>query len=125
MFPLVLKIKSTCSTFKVSYSSKTSIFAALLHIASSVIMEKKEWFDEWFNTIYYHILYKNRDYQEAGKFLDRLINYFNISTDSKILDLACGKGRHSIYLNEKGFEEVYSMDGGFELWRGLYPIETQ
>jgi len=67
-------------------------------------MKKKEWFDEWFNTIYYHLLYKNRDYQEAGKFLDQLIQYFNIASDSKILDLACGKGRHSIYLNEKGYD---------------------
>ena len=25
------------------------------------------------------------------------------------------------YLTEQGFSEVYSMDGGFELWRGQYP----
>jgi thiosulfate sulfurtransferase len=28
------------------------------------------------------------------------------------------------FLFEKGFEDVYSMDGGFELWRGQYPVET-
>ena len=28
------------------------------------------------------------------------------------------------FLNEKGFDEVYSMDGGFELWRGQYPSVT-
>ena len=28
------------------------------------------------------------------------------------------------FLNEKGFDEVYSMDGGFELWRGKFAIET-
>ncbi|WP_420580288.1 class I SAM-dependent methyltransferase [Reichenbachiella sp.] len=67
-------------------------------------MSKKEWFDEWFNTIYYHILYKHRDYEEAAAFLDHLIDYFNIETNAKILDLACGKGRHSIYLNKKGFD---------------------
>ncbi|MEP2509893.1 MAG: methyltransferase domain-containing protein, partial [Reichenbachiella sp.] len=67
-------------------------------------MSKKQWFDEWFNTIYYHILYKHRDYEEAAKFLDHLINYFKIVPNSKILDLACGKGRHSIYLNKKGFD---------------------
>lgn len=67
-------------------------------------MSKKEWFDEWFNTIYYHILYKHRDYEEAAAFLDHLIDYFNISPKASILDLACGKGRHSIYLNEKGFD---------------------
>jgi thiosulfate sulfurtransferase len=28
------------------------------------------------------------------------------------------------FLYEKGFEEVYSMDGGFELWRGQYPVAS-
>ncbi|MEO9965679.1 MAG: class I SAM-dependent methyltransferase [Reichenbachiella sp.] len=65
---------------------------------------KKEWFDEWFNTIYYHILYKHRDHEEAAAFLDQLIAYFQPNPDAKILDLACGKGRHSIYLNQKGFD---------------------
>ncbi|MGL1887293.1 MAG: class I SAM-dependent methyltransferase [Reichenbachiella sp.] len=64
--------------------------------------EKKEWFDEWFDTLYYHILYKHRDYEEAGVFLDNLIKYFSLKGDEQILDLACGKGRHSIYLNQKG-----------------------
>jgi len=64
-------------------------------------MQKKEWYDEWFNTIYYHILYKNRDYTEAALFIDNLVDYFDIKEDDKILDLACGKGRHSVYLNKK------------------------
>lgn len=28
------------------------------------------------------------------------------------------------FLNDKGFEEVYSMDGGFEQWRTEHPIIT-
>lgn len=28
------------------------------------------------------------------------------------------------YLVGQGFAEVYSMDGGFELWRNTYPDET-
>jgi thiosulfate sulfurtransferase len=28
------------------------------------------------------------------------------------------------YLLHQGFEEVYSMDGGFEMWRQQFPIET-
>ncbi|MCV9919729.1 MULTISPECIES: thiosulfate sulfurtransferase GlpE [Pseudomonas] len=27
------------------------------------------------------------------------------------------------YLVGQGFSEVYSLDGGFELWRGTYPAE--
>jgi len=67
-------------------------------------MAKTEWFDEWFDSPYYHILYKHRDYEEAKNFIDNLISYFKINPEHRVLDLACGKGRHSIYLNEKGFE---------------------
>ena len=66
--------------------------------------ERTEWFDEWFDSPYYHILYKHRDYEEAKDFLDTLIRYFRIKPNHKVLDLACGKGRHSIYLNEQGFD---------------------
>ena len=66
-------------------------------------LTKKDWFDEWFNSIYYHILYKHRDDKEAAEFLNRLIEHFQIPAGSKILDVACGKGRHSRFLSERGF----------------------
>jgi len=66
--------------------------------------EKKEWFENWFDTPYYHILYKKRDHSEAAHFIDSLINYLNPPQGSSFLDLACGKGRHSIYLNAKSFD---------------------
>lgn len=62
------------------------------------------WFKSWFDTKYYHILYKDRDYQEANAFISNLVANLNISKESKILDLACGKGRHSIFLNGLGFD---------------------
>jgi len=63
---------------------------------------KKDWFSIWFNSPYYHLLYKNRDYVEARKFIDNLDRYFQWKKEDTIMDLACGKGRHSIYLNQKG-----------------------
>ncbi|MGQ2984772.1 class I SAM-dependent DNA methyltransferase [Flavobacterium sp.] len=66
--------------------------------------EKKKWFASWFDTPYYHILYKDRDYEEAQLFMDNLTNYLNLPEDAKILDLACGKGRHSVYLNKLGYD---------------------
>lgn len=63
----------------------------------------KNWFDTWFDTKYYHILYKNRDYSEAELFISNLTNSLKINKDAQILDLACGKGRHSIYLNKLGY----------------------
>lgn len=65
--------------------------------------ETNNWFASWFDTPYYHILYKDRDCSEAQLFMDNLTNYLNLPEDARILDLACGKGRHSIYLNQLGY----------------------
>ena len=62
------------------------------------------WFESWFNTPYYHILYQNRDYQEAEYFITHLLEELDLPAGSKIIDLACGKGRHSVFLNKKGFD---------------------
>lgn len=68
-------------------------------------MEKKtEWFADWFDSPYYHILYGHRDYNEAEFFLRNLINFYQPQAHAKIIDLACGKGRHSIFLNSLGFD---------------------
>ena len=64
---------------------------------------RREWFGEWFDSKYYHILYKHRDFEEARNFIDILIDYLKPGENDRILDLACGKGRYSIYLNQKGF----------------------
>jgi len=64
----------------------------------------KEWFSEWFDSPYYHILYKNRDEREAEFFLRNLVNRLQFNYNQKLIDLACGKGRHSIYLNSLGFD---------------------
>lgn len=64
------------------------------------------WFASWFDTPYYHILYKERNYREAQLFMDNLTHYLNLPEKSKVLDLCCGKGRHSIYLNQLGFTVV-------------------
>ena len=61
---------------------------------------------DWFDSDYYHILYKHRDYSEARNFIDNIVEYLDLKKGSKILDLACGIGRHSIYLDEIGFKVV-------------------
>lgn len=62
------------------------------------------WFTSWFDTPFYHILYKDRDDTEAQHFMDTLTGYLNIPEGGKILDLACGRGRHAVYLNSLGFD---------------------
>jgi len=68
------------------------------------VSQRREWFSEWFNSPYYHILYKNRDDAEAKHFIDTLQEFFQFTPRNRILDLACGRGRHSIYLNSRGFD---------------------
>jgi 2-polyprenyl-3-methyl-5-hydroxy-6-metoxy-1,4-benzoquinol methylase len=36
--------------------------------------------------------------------MDNITHYLNLPEKAKVLDLACGKGRHSIYLNQLGFD---------------------
>lgn len=67
-------------------------------------MVKKEWFESWFDTPYYHLLYKDRDQDEAKRFIKNLVDTLKIAPGSRVLDLACGKGRHSVTLNELGFD---------------------
>ena len=67
-------------------------------------MAKKEWFGEWFDSKYYHVLYQNRDRKEAEEFMDNLVGTLKPKKNSRILDLACGKGRHAKYLAGLGFD---------------------
>ena len=62
-----------------------------------------EWFESWFDTPYYHLLYQDRNDREAQLFIDRLLGYLQVSGDMRMLDVACGKGRHAIYMNRQGF----------------------
>jgi len=68
-----------------------------------MLKDSTMWYTSWFDTPYYHILYKDRDNTEARVFMDNLTNYLGLEAGEKILDLACGKGRHSIYLNQLGY----------------------
>lgn len=71
---------------------------------------KKEWFAGWFDSPFYHVLYQNYNEKDAQDFLDNLLNHlapqYNEAQNTKprVLDLACGKGRHSIYMASKGFD---------------------
>ena len=67
---------------------------------------QKEWFSSWFDTPYYHTLYKNRDYEEASLFIDTITQFLTLKPNAVCWDLCCGKGRHSIYLNKKGFRVI-------------------
>jgi len=71
-----------------------------------MIKKEKDWFQEWFDTPYYHQLYDNRNDTEAEKFMLNLINFLRLKKGAKILDLPCGRGRHAIFLNKCGYDVV-------------------
>ncbi len=64
----------------------------------------KYWYQEWFDTPYYHLLYRDRDEAEARAFIDKLFDYLKVEPNCHVLDLACGRGRHAHYMHSKGVE---------------------
>ncbi|MFK7970594.1 MAG: cyclopropane-fatty-acyl-phospholipid synthase family protein [Bacteroidia bacterium] len=64
--------------------------------------QKDGWFSKWFSSPYYPILYKKRDFQEAEAFIALALEKLALSPRSKVLDLACGRGRHARFLRQFG-----------------------
>jgi SAM-dependent methyltransferase len=73
-------------------------------------MNDKEWFESWFDTSYYHLLYNHRDEKEAEKFISNLLQLLQLPKGSAVLDAACGKGRHAKFFSCQGLETT-----GFDL----------
>jgi len=69
-------------------------------------MDKKIEWVHWFNTSYYHLLYDDRNEEEAEFFMKNLISFLQLKKGDKILDLPCGKGRHALFLNSIGYDVV-------------------
>lgn len=76
-------------------------------------MSEKAWYKDWFNSPFYHKLYFERDEKEAETFISRLIGHLHPAPGGYVFDVACGRGRHSRILAEKGFK-VTGIDISFE-----------
>ena len=76
-------------------------------------MAAKEWYKDWFNSPFYHKLYFDRDDTEAQQFILRLLDHMKPSKDCRMLDIACGRGRHSRFLAEQGYD-VTGIDLSFD-----------
>lgn len=70
---------------------------------TNFMKEEDKWYANWFDSPYYHILYKNRDLTEASDFLDRLVKYLSPKEAASMLDLGCGSGRHAVHLAKMGY----------------------
>ncbi|HEV3326757.1 MAG TPA: methyltransferase domain-containing protein [Puia sp.] len=79
-------------------------FAHIFTERFSLMMPAPEWFREWFDSPYYHKLYFERNEGEATAFIHRLLTVLKPPPGAQMLDVACGRGRHSRILANEGFE---------------------
>ena len=84
----------------------------------------RPWFKDWFNSPYYHQLYFKRDEAEAKKFINKLIEHLQPAKESFMLDIACGRGRHSRILAAMGFD-VTGIDFAAESIKEAKKFETE
>jgi len=87
-------------------------------------MTAKEWYKEWFNSPYYHKLYFDRDEQEARQFIQRLLDFLKPGPNDRMLDVACGRGRHSRILAHMGYD-VTGIDISTDSIRFAKQFETE
>jgi SAM-dependent methyltransferase len=60
------------------------------------------WFKHWFGTRYYALLYGHRDVEDARQWVQAILGKWRLNRNEKVLDLACGRGRHSYFFAEAG-----------------------
>ena len=73
-------------------------------------IDTREWFRDWFDSPFYYRLYFERDEKDAASCIQKLIAFLHPAPQSRMLDIACGRGRHSCILARMGFEVT-----GFDL----------
>jgi SAM-dependent methyltransferase len=74
------------------------------YFCKNLIMTGREWFKAWFDSPYYHKLYFGRDEREAQQFINRLLSHLAPRPGCRMLDVACGRGRHSKLLAAAGYD---------------------
>lgn len=61
------------------------------------------WFEEWFDSPLYDLLYSNRNEEEAARLAKLIEMEIPVKEYPRVLDLGCGRGRHSLKLAERGY----------------------
>jgi len=79
-----------------------------------------DWFKDWFASKDYLEVYKHRNMQDADSVIHLILENIKLNKNSKILDAACGAGRHSFLLKKLGYQVV-----GFDLSKTLLYVARE
>ena len=66
----------------------------------------ENFFDEWYLKYWIQPITHERTVREV----DAIVRYLEVGPDSKVLDLCCGQGRHSLELARRGYKNVVGLD---------------
>lgn len=84
----------------------------------------RKWFQNWSGSPYYHVLYHQKNDDEAEFFLDNLCSELKPDMDGRLLDAGCGRGAHALYLSKKGYD-VTGTDHSYSNIRFAQQFENE
>lgn len=62
------------------------------------------WYEDWFGSDAYALVYDHRDEEEAQQMIDLLEDAVAPNPGARVLDVGCGRGRHARELSRRGYE---------------------
>jgi len=68
------------------------------------------WYEDFFDSWYLKYWIQPITAERTRREVDAIIRHLDLRTDSKILDLCCGQGRHSLDLARRGYQNIIGMD---------------
>jgi len=88
------------------------------------MQKEKEWFEHWFDTPFYHILYDYRNDDEARHFMTNLVDHLKLAKDNKIrrVVMCTGKVYYDLYeeREKRGINDIYLLRV-----EQLYPVPVK
>ena len=80
---------------------------------SDSTLNDKAWYSRWFNKEYLKV-YGHRSDEAAEKEAEFIEKSLGLKPGQRVLDIACGNGRHLLYFNSQGYE-VFGADLSLDL----------
>src|SRR5436190_20649919 len=68
------------------------------------------WYKDWFRDANYRTVYEHRDENEAEASIELIEHVLGRDVHRRVLDLACGSGRHALSFARRGYIDVTGID---------------